>query len=253
MNKLTIERFPALGYAGSEAINTLCTNLSFTGENIKKIMVTSCHASEGKSFLTMNIMRTMAKLGKTVVLVDADLRRSTVSTKYSLQFADPEHKVGLSHLLAGMVNVDEIIYETNIVGAYMVPVGREVSNSLQLLVSPHFAELLDHLAQRVDYVLVDAPPAGVVIDAVEIAKSCDGALLVVDYNAVRRQELIHTKELIEQTDCPILGTVLNRVEYDNYLSRKYYYKSYYSNYDRYYGPSEREKHSGARNAKAKRK
>ena len=76
MNALTIRHFPPLSYACSEAVNTLCTNLSFAGENVKKIMLTSCHASEGKTFLSMNIMRTMAKLGKTVVLVDADLRRS---------------------------------------------------------------------------------------------------------------------------------------------------------------------------------
>lgn len=86
MNALTIRHFPPLSYACSEAVNTLCTNLSFAGENVKKIMLTSCHASEGKTFLSMNIMRTMAKLGKTVVLVDADLRRSMIGSKYGVQF-----------------------------------------------------------------------------------------------------------------------------------------------------------------------
>lgn len=86
MNSLTIGHFPPLSYACGEAINTLCTNLSFSGENIRKIMVTSCHAAEGKSYISMNIMRTMAKFGKSVVLVDADLRRSMISAKYSLQF-----------------------------------------------------------------------------------------------------------------------------------------------------------------------
>lgn len=253
MNNLTIGRFPALSYAGSEAINTLCTNLSFAGENVCKIMFTSCHASEGKSFLTMNVMRNMVKLGKTVAMVDADLRRSVISSKYSLHFADETHTAGLSHLLAGMVRMDDVIYETNIPGAYLVPVGREVSNSLPLLVSPHFEELLDHLARSVDYVLVDAPPVGAVIDAAEIAKSCDGTLLVVDYNTVRRQELIDAKAQLEQTGCPILGTVLNRVELDNYLSRKYYYKSYYSNYDRYDVASALGRHSNNKDARSKRK
>ena len=72
MNNLTIGRFPPLSYACGEAVNTLCTNLSFSGENLRKIMITSCHAAEGKSFLAMNIMRTMAKCGKRVALVDAD-------------------------------------------------------------------------------------------------------------------------------------------------------------------------------------
>ena len=150
MKQLKITKFPELDYAGSEAFNTLSTNLSFAGETVKKIMITSCHASEGKSYLSMNLMRT--------------------------------------------------------------------------------------LAQRVDYVLVDAAPVGVVIDAAEIAKSCDGTLIAVQYNDVRRQELLDVKQQIEQSGCPILGTVLNQVDYDSYLSRKYYYRTYgkYGYYNRYY-------------------
>lgn len=233
MKTLKISRFAPLGYAGQEAINTLCTNLSFSGENVKKIMVTSSHASEGKSFLTMNIMRTLAKYGKRVALVDADLRRSYIATSFGLKFEDPENKLGLAHLLAGMVEQEDVVYETDLQGAYMVPIGREVSNPLPLLNSERFKALLDELAKQVDYVLVDAPPVGTVIDAAEIAKSCDGTLLVVSYNTVRRQELIDVKDQLLQTGCPIIGTVLNMVEMDNYINRKYYYKSYYSHYDRY--------------------
>ena len=233
MNGLNIGRFPPLSYACGEAINTLCTNLSFSGENLKRIMITSCHAAEGKSFLSMNIMRTMAKFGKTVALVDADLRRSMILAKYSLQHSGEDPPYGLAHLLVGMASEDEVIYKTNIEGAYMVPVGREVSNPLPLLNSPRLGTLLEHLAQNVDYVLVDAPPVGMVIDAAQIAKNCDGTLIVVNYNSVRRQELIDVKAQLEQTGCPILGTVLNMVEYDSYLNKKYYYKSYYSNYGKY--------------------
>ena len=233
MNNLTIGRFPPLSYACGEAVNTLCTNLSFSGENLRKIMITSCHAAEGKSFLSMNIMRTMAKFGKRVALVDADLRRSTITAKYSLQYSGEDQKRGLAHLLVGMAGEDEVIYQTNIEGAYMVPVGREVSNPLPLLNSPRFGRLLDYLSRQLDYVLVDAPPVGTVIDAAQIAKNCDGTLIVVNYNSVRRQELIEVKGQLEQTGCPILGVALNMVEYDNYLSRKYYYKAYDSRYERY--------------------
>ena len=86
-----------------------------------------------------------------------------------------------------MATENEIVYATDINGAYMVPVGRTVSNSLQLLVSPHFKELLNSLARKMDYVIVDAPPLGLLIDAAEIAKSCDGALIVVGYDSVHRQ------------------------------------------------------------------
>jgi len=243
MNSIQINRFPPLSYAGAEAVNMLCTNLSFSGENVKKIMLTSCHASEGKSFLSMNVMRTMAKLGKSVVLVDGDLRRSMIVQKYGFQFPTEDQHVGLSHFLVGMVDEAAVVYETNIPGAYIVPVGRKVSNSLPLLNSARFQQLLNDLGQQFDYVIVDAPPIGLVIDAAQIAKFCDGTVLVVGYNTVRRQELVDAKAQIDQTGCPILGTVLNMTEYDNYLSKKYSYKSYYSHYGYYQKEDDDEKKS----------
>ena len=162
MKQLKITKFPELDYAGSEAFNTLSTNLSFAGETVKKIMITSCHASEGKSYLSMNLMRTLAQRGMKVALVDADLRRSVVNAQYGLQFEDGRNDdKGLSHFLAGMVGMEEVIYQTDIPGALMVPVGRDVPNPLALLSNHHFKDLLDALAQRVDYVLVDAAPVGV--------------------------------------------------------------------------------------------
>ena len=233
MNTLSINQFSPLSYTGAEAVNMLCTNLSFSGENVKKIMLTSCHAAEGKTYLSMNIMRTMAKLGRSVVLVDADLRRSMIVQKYDVQFNSEEQAVGLSHFLAGMAEEGDAIYETDIPGAYMVPVGRKVSNSLPLLNSQRFQRLLDDLAEQFDYVIIDAPPIGMVIDAAQIAKFCDGTVLVVGYNTVRRQELIDARDQIAQTGCPILGAVMNMTEYDHFLSKKYSYKSYYSHYGYY--------------------
>lgn len=241
MKSVSIRRFPSLNYAGQEAINTLCTNLSFTGVGIKKILITSAHASEGKSYLAMNLMRTLDKYGKRVALVDADLRRSFMCNHYGISFENEDNKQGLAHLLAGMTNEEDVVYKTNFPNALFVPVGREVSNPLPLLNSERFGQLLDNLAASVDYVLVDAPPIGLVIDAAEIAKRCDGTLLVVSYNNVTKRELLDAKTQLEQTGCPILGTVLNMVEFDNYVNRKYYYKSYSSYYNKYSEDDNKEK------------
>ena len=232
MKTLTIKRFPALSYARAEAINTLCVNLTFSGANVRKIMVTSCRASEGKSSLSMNIMRTMANMGRSVVLVDADMRRSVINSEFAINTEEGRKPIGLAHYLAGRAEPNDIIYKTNYEGAYLVPVGRTLSNPLSLLNSERFTKLLDSLAEKVDYVIIDAPPVGTVIDGAQIAKSADGVLLVVRYNTIRRQELIETKMQIEQTGCPILGTVMTMVKYDNYSSKKYY-KSYYSKYGAY--------------------
>lgn len=229
MNHLKISQFSALSYAGQEAINTLCTNLTFSGENTKKIMITSAHATEGKSFVAMNILRTMAKYGKRVVLVDADLRMSTIVSRFGFKYQQPENEAGLAHLLAGMADESDVIYETNINGAYIVPIGRRVSAPMPLLNSARLNKLLTHLSEMFDYVLIDAPPVGAVIDAAEIAKSCDGVLIIVNYDDVHRQELLDAKVQLEQTGCPVIGAVLNQVEIDDYFGRKYY-KSYYAEY-----------------------
>ena len=234
MNSVTLKNLPELSYAGNEAINTLCTNLTFSGEHIRKIMLTSCHASEGKSFLSLNIVRTLAKLDKKVVMVDCDLRKSVIARKY-LAFGDGSVK-GLSHYLAGMVPMEEILYQVvDVPNLYIVPCGRNVSNSLPLVSSPKLGELLNTLTAQVDYVIVDAPPVGMLIDAAKIATNCDGTLLVVTYNAVRKQELVDAQEQLEQSGCPILGTVINQANFGDYLSRKYYYsRYYYSHYNYYY-------------------
>ena len=234
MREVALKNLPEMSYAGNEAINTLCTNLTFSGEHIKKILLTSCHASEGKSFLSLNIVRTLAKLDKKVVLVDCDLRKSVIARKH-LVYNESSIR-GVTHYLAGMVPMEEIIYEVvDVPNLYIAPCGRNVSNSLPLVSSPKLGELLDELAKKMDYVIVDAPPVGMLIDAAKIATNCDGILLVVNYNSVRKQELIDAQEQLSQSGCPILGTVINQANFGDYMSRKYYYsKYYYSHYNYYY-------------------
>ena len=232
MNTITIKNLTKLSYAGNEAINTLCTNLTFSGENVKKIMITSCHAAEGKSFLSMHVADTMTKLGYKVALVDLDLRKSTIARNH-LSFGDVPAR-GATHYLAGLAELEDVIYATNIDNFLIVPAGKTVSNSLPLVSSPRLALLLNAVAKLVDYVIVDVPPAGMLIDPTKIATHCDGILLAVNYNAVRKQELMDVQEQLEQSGTPILGTVLNQADFGDYLSRKYYYSRYYYNHYYYY-------------------
>lgn len=240
MKNITIHHFAPLSPSGQEAFNTLYTNISFYGDLARILMVTSSHANEGKTFISMNLLRTMAENGKRVVLVDADLRRSFIVSRYKLRCDQSGEPLGSVHHLAGMAGIEDVLYSTSIPNAYIVPIGREVSNPLPLLNSSRFGNLLSNLAQHFDYVIVDAPPIGVVIDAAEIAKSCTGALLAVAYNEVHRRELIEAKRQLEQTSCPILGTVLNGVELTNYASRRYY-KPYYTYYRKDTNSSEQKK------------
>lgn len=234
MNRIEFARFPALDYACAEAFNALCTNLSFAGSGTRVVMVTSTQAHEGKSFLSMNLMRTLARLGKRVAMVDCDLRRSQLAAKYGLRVREGTG-CGVAHYLAGMCAAEEILYATNLPGAHMVPVGREVSNSLALLSAPRLGELLGMLSERFDQVIVDAPPVGVIIDAAEIAKSCDGTIFAVKYNATGRRDLLEARRQIERTGCPVLGAVLNAVDLDALSSKRYYNRSYCARYNSDYG------------------
>ena len=231
MNTLEITRLPSLSYACNEAMNTLATNLFYCGENAKVIMLTSRYANEGKSFLTMNLMRTLASLGKSVVLLDTDLRRSRLVPHFGIRFHGDQNK-GLAHYLAGLSEMSEVVYRTNIENAYMVPIGREVKSSLQLLSSSRMQPLMQVLTQEFDIVLVDTPPVGVIVDGLEMAKHCTGALLVVSENHGHKRDIAEVTRQIKQTGCPVMGAVLNNVEFNAFANRKYYYKS--ERYSSYY-------------------
>lgn len=232
MKHLEISQFPALEYACNEALNTLSTNISYCGADIKTIMVTSRYALEGKSYISMNLMRTMATLKKRVVLVDADLRRSGIIGQFKLRYPAGSKPQGLADYLAGLCELEDVLYATNIDGAYLIPAGREVSSSLQLISSPRFEKMIGFLNEHFDYVIVDTPPAGVIVDAIAVAKFCDGALVAVSYNRGRRQEIAEVVESINVTGCRVLGAVLNNVEFGTYRNRKYYYSS--GRYSAYY-------------------
>ena len=190
----------------------------------------------------MQLMRTLASLKKRVVLVDADLRRSHIVREFMARTPDG-HFIGLAHYLAGLNEIDDIIYQTNIENACFIPIGRSVGSSLQLLSSERFPMLIDALAQSFDVVLIDTPPVGMISDALEIAKHADGALVVVGYKRGRKQEIQEIVNTIKKTGCPVLGAILNNVRFDSFVNRKYYYRSerysyYYKKYG-YYAPDQK--------------
>ena len=114
MNTLEFRKLPQLSYPVNEAFNTLSTNISFLGRDTKKLMLTSSHASEGKSFTSLSLARKLAERGKRVVLVDTDLRRSMIVSTYGVKFPQDSKKYGLSHYLAGIAEQDEVLYKTNV-------------------------------------------------------------------------------------------------------------------------------------------
>ena len=241
-NYLEVSNFPQLDYVQNEAMNTLCTNLSYCGKDIRKIMITSRYAGEGKSYVSMNLLRTFSQLGKRIVLVDTDLRASGIQSDYRLRYSTQNH-YGLSEYLSGICSLKEAIYQTNLPNTYMIPAGHEAPNPLQLLDTRAMGDLIEQLAEQFDVVLVDTPPVGVLVDAVALAKFCDGALLVVGYCKGKQQEIGDAVENIRQTGCKVLGAVLNGVNFNSMSNHHYYYSSerYASHYNKRYYTNKKKK------------
>ena len=239
---MEFQHFYKLDYPTQEAFNTLCTNLSFTGGDIKRIMVTSCHPHEGKSFVTINLMRSLVNTGMRVLLVDADIRASALQSTYGITIKTPDgtRYNGLSYYLSGRCDMSGIVGETNINEAYLILSGKNVVNSFPLYSTSRFKTLLDKLTPEFDVVLIDTPPIGAIIDAAKIAPLCDGALFVVQSGETTDEELKEGIEQIEKTNCPILGYVMNKYDESGYGGKYYYYKKknqreryWYSNSESY--------------------
>ena len=241
-HKAIIHRDLSLGYAGDEAINTICSAIMFTGKNMKRIAITSHSANNGKTFIAVRIANSMAGRGRKTLVIDGDLRKASITKQYRIRNTGK----GLAHLLSGQCDLEDAVYATNIPNLYLLPAGQAIKTPLPLLTSDDFELLMQAVGKEYDLVVVDTPPIGEVIDAAEIAKHCDGSLLVLEYNRQTRGMLRYMQRILEQTHTPIIGCVLNKVVARK-LSQRHYYYQYGKNYEYY---SQEGKTGGRRKARA---
>lgn len=235
MKVLTLNNLAPLPYAAEEAMNRLRINFSFCGDQFKKVVITSSTPGEGKSTVSVNLWRLLATSGKRVILVDADIRKSMMRSRFQITSTEHDYQ-GLSHYLAGRASLQDVIYATNISGGYMLPTSHTVFNPTILLQSSRFPQMLEALAQKFDYVLVDTPPLTNVADGDLIASHCDGAILVVRGGGTPRNLVASSLKQLERANCKLMGVVLNRVDSKN---SPYYYKyTKYGYYSSYYGNAE---------------
>lgn len=214
-----------------EAIKTLRTNIQFTGRNVKCILLTSCFPNEGKSDIAFQLAKEIGNIGKRVVLVDADIRKSTFASRYRIG----RPVKGLSHYLCGTLEMESICYQTNFDNVDIIFAGSMVPNPSELLEEPTLEELIQYLRMQYDYILIDTPPIADMADAAIVAKWCDGAIMVIEDGRVSYRIAQKAKKKLAQTGCKLLGAVLNKVDVkkDRYYGR-------YGNYGGYYGSRKEE-------------
>ncbi len=228
MQEITLEKLEKPSFFTNEAYKLLRTNIQLCGNNIKVICITSCLPNEGKSYVSFHLAESFAEAGKMVLYIDTDLRRSVTVGRLM-----PDKPVlGLTHYLSGQNDLSELLYETNIKNLDMIFTGPVPPNPAELLASDSFAELIKMLKGEYDYIIIDTPPLGSVVDSVIVAEQCDGVIMVIESCAISYKIAQRVKKQLEKSKCRLLGAVLNKVDL---RSKKYkYYGRKYKKYKHYY-------------------
>lgn len=211
MEKIAVKSFLPRDFYSVESVKTLRTNLLFSGEEVRTVALTSCNAEAGKTIIAFQLAASLAQTGKRVLLVDTDLRQSVLTKRLNVR-----GKVeGLSHCLSGMAKVEDLIYETDQPGFYILFAGARVPNPAEILGSARFRKLIPALKRAFDYVILDTAPLGQVIDCAVMAPELDGVLIVIDStrNSYKMERRI--KQQLEKSGGRILGAVLNRADFQD--------------------------------------
>jgi polysaccharide biosynthesis transport protein len=219
----------------SEAFRALRTSLllSQPGRPPQVILVASALPREGKTTAAANLAVTLAQLGDSTVLVDADLRKPGVGRL--LNMASGKY-AGLSSYLAGVSSLDLVtVPHPDIPNLAAIPTGPLPPNPADLLSSHKLAEAIAELRTKFKFVVIDSPPIMAATDAVILSVQTDGVLLVVRSGETPKEAFTRTRDLLVSVKCHILGVVLNAVDSG---APDYYYSYRYYPYSYGYGPQE---------------
>lgn len=188
----------------------------------KVFLVTSTLAGEGKSTIAANIAMSLAVSGAKVVLVDCDLRNPSVRARLRIDEAGP----GLYEFMTRKAKFDQVVQWNETYQMYVVPGGQPYNNASEILNSPSMKKLIELLREKVDYVILDTAPVGILTDTVVLADVADAALLVVKQDYANCSAILHGIEELAQSKIHIAGCILNDVELGigghGYKSHHYY-------------------------------
>ncbi len=191
------------------------------------IVVTSPAAGEGKTTTVAHLAAMLAEIGRSVVVISADLRRPRLH-----QYFDRPAAPGLVDVLdatSGAPTFDELDQATPVRGVRIVPSGPPIENPAPLL--EHAGSLLRAVRGLADFVLVDAPPLLVANDAVDLARHADGVLMVARAGQTPIEAAQRSAETLERLEIPVVGIVLVASEAASSASR-YYASRYYAEPER---------------------
>ena len=217
--------------------------------------ITSSTESEGKTTCSSNIALSLAKSGKSVLLIDADLRKPAVCKTLGIAL---EGEKGVYDIVNGNKSFEESVKYIERYNLYLLVASAAVSDPSETLASAAMAKIVETAKANFDYVIIDCPPAGVVADAAIIANYTDTMIFVTAEERVALRQIEYALSDIMTTKADILGCIYNRAgtgtlklsaaksggyfsgRYGGYYGSSYYYGSRNSSY--YYGGSSRRRH-----------
>ena len=206
----------------AEAYRVIRTSVQFAqaGKELQTIALTSCTPNEGKSTTIANLAVVLTQAGKSVLLIDCDMRNPTVHKNFNLS-----NKVGLSSCISMGTALADAVQKTNIEGLDALTAGVIPPNPSELLGSERMQNVLERAKEQYDYVLIDTPPVMPVTDALIVSRLVDGMILVIASAEVKVEMAREVKNQLVHAGANILGVVLNKVrsEHHGYGYGYYYY------------------------------
>lgn len=218
-----IQRITQLEPASHEAeiYRVLRTHLLFGGENnkaIRTLIISGVHPKEGKSTVATNLAISMAAMERRVLLVDADIRRASLT--HSFEFEDMP---GLSETISGEEEWQSVIQSTEIANLFMVPAGAMQVNPGELLTSKSLRRLINNWKTQFDTIIIDMAPVLAVSDTLSLAADVESLLLVVKPGSATKNEVLATVDRLKRMQANVIGAVFNQVDAPEAPASGYYY------------------------------
>ncbi|MEW6077761.1 MAG: AAA family ATPase [Thermodesulfobacteriota bacterium] len=226
----------------AEAFRTLRTNLQFLNieKKIKSFIVTSSYLQEGKTLNCVNLAVSLSQNGQKVLLVEADLRRSSLHKVFGLN-REPgltDYVLGncrieeitstISDMMVGELEIDDVLKTPGLDNLHVVTAGTKVDNPGEILNSEQFKTFIQTVYPYYDFIIVDVPPTLPVADASQVATLVDGVIIVYTAGRIARNVLKRAKDTLVAVRANVVGVILNSVrpeigpEYLKYHSKYYY-------------------------------
>jgi polysaccharide biosynthesis transport protein len=201
---LSLTKYP--NSALSEAFRALGTAVSVPSRPVKTLLITSAQNGEGKTTTALNLAQALAQRKVPVLLIDCDLRKGGTALALGI-----ENNKGLTDVLSGELDIPDVLHalEPNL---WAIPAGAVLPDPVAMLASREMEILLERVAARFAFVIIDSPPVLAVTDAAILAGLVDGVLLVAASGSTPRGGLTRTRRILESSGARILGMAVNKLD-----------------------------------------